>query len=189
MGRIGAAHGLNGQVRLTSFTRDPLAIAAYGPLTTSRPGLELLIERLRPVPGGKSRAGQAALIAKFSNIDDRTGAERLNGLELFVTRDALSEGCKNNDHGDDEFFHVDLIGLSARLEDGTCLGKVVAVQNYGAGDLLEIRERSGRTVLFSFTREVVPRVNVDGGFVIISPPGEMVVEQEAMEEGKGSDEF
>jgi 16S rRNA processing protein RimM len=158
MGRIGAAHGIGGEVRIQSFTEQPLALASYGPLETSRPGL--IIEIL------SARTTTNVLVARIKGVDDRTAAEKLNGVELFVDREKLPVPDE-----EDDFYHADLIGLEARLGDGVVLGKVTAVPNFGAGDLIEIRdERTGDTYLYPFTKAVVPDVKVREGFLVIEPP-------------------
>lgn len=159
MGRIGAAHGIKGEVRITSFTEEPLALARYGPLTTNRPGLTVEIEH--------ARATTNVLVARLKGVTDRTAAEKLNGVELYVDRDRLPPP------DDDDFYHADLIGLEARLGDGTVLGKVTAIPNYGASDLIEVRDlRSGDTYLYPFTRAVVPEVHVAEGYLVIEVPVE-----------------
>src|ERR1700748_3573678 len=110
MGRIGAAHGIKGEVRIQSFTEEPLALASYGPLSTSRPGLTIEIEH--------ARATTNVLVARLKGIADRTAAEKLNGVELYVDRDKLPAPDE-----DDDYYHADLIGLEARLADGSVLGK------------------------------------------------------------------
>ncbi|HHG89318.1 MAG TPA: ribosome maturation factor RimM [Devosia sp.] len=164
VGRIGAAHGLRGQVRINSFTENPLSIADYSPLYTDRAGLKLTIT--------KSRLAKNVVIAKLAGIDERTSAEALNGVELFVPRSKLPP-CDN----EDEFLHVDLVGLQARLDTGQVLGEVTTIANFGAGDLLEVREPDGETKLFAFTRAVVPQVNIKEGFVLIVPPVEIEGDQ------------
>ena len=104
------------------------------------------------------------LIVRFDGIADRTAAEGLNGLELSVPRSALGAAAA------DEFFHADLIGLAAVTPEGTALGTVIAVQNYGAGDLLEIAPPRGNTILVPFTEAAVPEVDVKGGRVVVDPP-------------------
>src|SRR5690606_1385128 len=104
------------------------------------------------------------LVARLAGVDDRTAAEKLNGVELYVERARLPAA------DDDDFYHADLIGLTARLEDGTVLGRVTAVPNYGAGDILEVRAESGDTFLFPFTRRVVPEVHIKDGYLVIDPP-------------------
>jgi 16S rRNA processing protein RimM len=158
MGRIGAAHGIGGEVRIQSFTEEPLALASYGPLATNRPGLVIEIE--------KARATTNVLVARLKGIKDRTAAEKLNGVELYVDRDRLPPA-----EDDDDFYHADLIGLEARLSDGTVVGKVTAIPNFGASDLLEVRdERSGDTYLYPFTKAVVPTVRVAEGYLVIETP-------------------
>lgn len=160
MGRIGAAHGIKGEVRIQSFTEDPMALAGYGPLTTSKPGLTIEIETAR-------LAGNV-LVARLKGVADRSAAEKLNGVELLVEREKLPAT-----EDEDDFYHADLVGLEARLTDGTVIGKVNAVPNYGAGDLIEIRDpRSGDTYLYPFTKSAVPEIHLKDGYLIIEPPTE-----------------
>jgi 16S rRNA processing protein RimM len=159
LGTIGAAHGIKGEVRIASHTQDPEAIATYGPLATDRPGLTIVIET--------ARLNKNVLVARLKGIRDRNQAEALNGVSLFVARDSLPET------GDeDDFYHADLIGLDARLaETGASIGAVIALPNYGAGDLIEVRDpRSGDTFLFPFTKAVVPEIRVGEGYLTIAPP-------------------
>ncbi len=159
MGRIGAAHGIRGEVRINSFTEEPLALAGYGPLSTNPPGLTIEIER--------ARATTNVLVARLKGITDRTAAEKLNGVELYIDRDRLPAADA------DDFYHADLIGLDARLNDGTVLGKVTAIPNFGASDLVEVTDaRSGDTFLYPFTRAVVPEVHVAEGYLVIEVPVE-----------------
>ena len=158
MGRIGAAHGIKGEVRIQSFTEEPLALADYGPLSTNKPGLMIEIEN--------ARATTNVLVARLKGVTDRNAAEKLNGVELYVDRDKLPPPDE-----DDDYYHADLIGLEARLDDGSVLGKVTAIPNFGAGDLLEVRdERSGDTYLYPFTKTVVPEVKIADGYLVIEVP-------------------
>ena len=158
MGRIGAAHGIKGEVRILSFTGDPLALKEYGPLETDRPGLTIEIEA--------ARATTNVLVARLKGVTDRTAAEKLNGVELFVTRDRLPAT-----EDEDDFYHADLIGLEARLADGTVLGQVTAIPNFGASDLIEVRDgRTGDTYLYPFTKAVVPLVHLAEGYLVIDVP-------------------
>ncbi len=160
MGRIGAAHGIKGEVRITSFTEEPLALKDYGVLSTNRPGLTVEIEA--------ARATTNVLVARLKGVTDRTAAEKLNGVELYVDRDKLPPPDE-----DDDYYHADLIGLEARLGDGTVLGEVTAIPNFGAGDLLEVRDaRSGDTFLYPFTKQVVPEVRLADGYLVIEVPVE-----------------
>jgi 16S rRNA processing protein RimM len=158
MGRIGAAHGIKGEVRITSFTAEPLALKDYGPLATNKPGLMIEIEA--------ARATTNVLVARLRGVTDRNAAEKLNGVELYVDRDRLPAT-----EDEDDFYHADLIGLEARLSDGTAIGTVTAIPNYGASDLLEVRDpRSGDTYLYPFTRAVVPEVKLAEGYLVIEVP-------------------
>ncbi|KKB78845.1 hypothetical protein VW35_10145 [Devosia soli] len=158
MGKIGAAHGIKGEVRITTFTAEPEAIASYGPLETDRPGLTVNIEA--------ARLNKTVLVAKLKGIRDRNAAELLNGVSLYLDRDRLPDP-----DDEDDFYHADLIGLDARLDTGISIGEVSALLNFGAGDLIEVRDpRSGDTFLYPFTKAVVPTVRVAEGYLVISPP-------------------
>jgi 16S rRNA processing protein RimM len=158
MGRIGAAHGIKGEVRIQSFTEEPLALADYGPLSTNRPGLTITI--------ASARATANVLVARIEGVADRTAAEALNGIELYIDRDLLPPP-----EDEDDFYHIDLIGLQARLADGAVIGEVIAVPNFGAGDLIEIRNaQNGDTYLYPFTRKVVPEIRIAEGYLLIEVP-------------------
>lgn len=158
MGKIGAAHGIKGEVRITTFTGEPEAIASYGPLDTDRAGLAITIET--------ARLNKNVLVARVKGVRDRNAAELLNGVSLFVDRSRLPDP-----DDEDDFYHADLIGLDARLDTGVSIGEVSALLNYGAGDLLEVRDpRSGDTFLYPFTKAVVPTIRIADGFLVIAPP-------------------
>ena len=153
MAQIGGAHGLRGEVKLKSFTGDPMAVADYAPLT-SEDGASFEIEALRPAKGH--------LVARFRGIEDRTSAERLANVRLFVPRERLPPLAA------DEFYHADLIGLRAESRDGAELATIVGIHDFGAGDLLELRPvGSSSTVLMPFTALTVPVVDIAGGRVVI----------------------
>lgn len=157
MAQIGAAHGIRGEVRLKSFTADPLAVAGYGPLESEDGSRRFRITGLRPA--------KDMLIARIEGVTDRTAAERLRNLRLYVRRSRLPPPAE------DEFYHADLIGLAVFDKGGLRLGAVVAVQNFGAGDLLEIRlESGGATALLPFTKAAVPEVDIAGGRIVVDPP-------------------
>lgn len=160
LARIGAPHGVRGEVRLKPFTDDPESLAAYGPLRTAD-GRRVAIVRLRP-------AGPV-LIAKLEGIDDRGQAEALSGAELRVERARLPAP-----QDADEFYHADLIGLAAVARDGAPLGTVTAVHNFGAGDILDIAPpgRGGASLLVPFTRQAVPEVDLAAGRIVVDPPPE-----------------
>lgn len=158
--QIGAAHGIKGEVRLKSFTQVPADVAAYGPLTAPD-GRAFEIQSARAAAGSSS---PEMLVVRLKGVADRNAAEKLNGLELSVPQDRLPAAEEG------EYYHADLIGLSAVTLSGTILGTVVGVPNYGAGDLLEIAPPMGNTVLVPFTDAAVPEVDIAGGRVILDPP-------------------
>lgn len=153
--RIGAAQGLRGEVRLWAFTADPMAVMDYGPLR-AEDGRHVRIESLRP--------GKTFLVARIAGVEDRTAAEALRNLDLYVARDRLPAPDAN------EFYHADLIGLSAVRSDGRPLGTVVALHDFGAGNLVEIRPENGPTVMVPFTAQVVPVIDIPGRRLVVDPP-------------------
>ncbi|WP_407177886.1 ribosome maturation factor RimM [Bradyrhizobium sp. STM 3562] len=157
--RIGAAHGVRGAVRLWTFTEDPFAVKRYGPLSTK--------EGTRQLELASAREAKGHLIAQFKGIATREEAERLNGLELYVPREKLPAT------DDGEYYHADLIGLAAVTAAGEPLGRVIAIHNFGAGDILEIAPPAGATMLLPFSNAVVPTVDIAGGRVIIELPKEV----------------
>jgi 16S rRNA processing protein RimM len=157
--QIGAAHGLRGEVKLKSFTGDPMALSDYGSLTSEDGSASFEIEALRP--------GKGHLVARFRGIADRAAAERLVNVRLFVPRERLPPLVA------DEFYHADLIGLSAVKADGTEIGTVVAVHDFGAGDILELAPRgSGATIMVPFTAAFVPSVDLARRRIVVAPPDE-----------------
>ncbi|RUT30036.1 ribosome maturation factor RimM [Arsenicitalea aurantiaca] len=160
LGRIGAAHGIKGEIRIQSFTEDPLAIASYGPLATSRRGLTITIR--------SARVAGNVVVCRIEGVADRNAAETLNGLDLMIDRSLLPPL-----EAEDDFYHADLVGLAVRGSDGTVLGSVIAVQNFGADDLLEIRQTGGGTRLLPFTRAVVPQIDLASGYLVVEPPAEV----------------
>jgi len=157
LGQIGAAHGVRGEVRLRSFTADPAAIANYGPLE-SEDGRVFEIQTLRQA--------KDYFVATFSGIADRSAAERLTNTKLYVPRERLPEPSEP-----DEFYHADLIGLAVVDRAGRQRGTVIAVHNFGAGDLIEVRpDGGGKTELVPFDAATVPTVDVAAGKIVVDPP-------------------
>jgi 16S rRNA processing protein RimM len=157
LGQIGAAHGLRGEVRLRSFTADPAAITSYGPLE-SEDGRVFKIETMRPA--------KDHFVAKISGIADRNAAELLKNIKLYVPRERLPAPEQP-----DEFYHADLIGLSVVDRAGQKLGTVVAVHNFGAGDLIEVTPQAGgKTELLPFDATHVPTVDIAAGRIVVVPP-------------------
>jgi 16S rRNA processing protein RimM len=157
--RIGAAHGVRGAVKLWTFTEDPFAVTRYCPLF-SKDGLQ----RFEIT---KAREANGFLVATLEGITNRNEAERLNGIELYIARDKLPAT------DEDEYYHTDLIGLAAVTRSGEQLGRIVAIHNFGAGDILEVAPENGPTMLLPFSNAVVPEVDLKGGRVVIDPPQEI----------------
>jgi 16S rRNA processing protein RimM len=179
LGRFGAPHGVRGEIRLQSFTAEPRAIASYGPLTDKAGVQKFALVSIRP-------QGKGLLVARVEGVNDRSAAEALTGVELYIPREKLPPP------DEDEFYLADLIGLSAQTRDGVEIGRVIALRNFGAGDILEIAPASlgaeklsdfsgeamaknagGETLMFPFTKAVVPVVDVAQGRVVIEPPVEV----------------
>ena len=165
LGVFGAAHGLKGEIRLKSYTEQPLAIANYGPLLT-KSGRQVKLTSVRQA--------KDVLIARVEGVGDRTGAEQLVNLQLFVERAAL--GAPEDE---DEFFHADLIGLVARDEAGEKIGTVTGLFDFGAGDIIEVtplgsKEAPGGTkpLLLPFSKAVVPVVDIKAGHIVVILPEE-----------------
>jgi 16S rRNA processing protein RimM len=155
--QIGPAHGTRGEVRLKSFTADPMAVMDYGALETEDGTATFEIESLRPAKNH--------WVAQLRGVRDRNAAERLANTKLFVPRDRLPAAET------DEFYHADLIGLAAVTTDGRQLGTVVAIHDFGAGDILELRQEGKRdTVMLPFTSATVPVVDIAGRRIVIDPP-------------------
>jgi 16S rRNA processing protein RimM len=158
MGVVGAPHGVRGAVRIKSFTDEPAAIAGYGALEDESGERHFTLHII-----GAAK-GDGMVIANLAGVADRDRAEALRGLRLYLPRAALPATAE------DEFYHADLVGLVAELEDGAKLGKVIAVHDFGAGDMLEIAPDKGQPVLVPFTRAAVPVVDLPGGRVVVDPP-------------------
>jgi 16S rRNA processing protein RimM len=158
VGVIGAAHGLRGEVRLKSYTEDPMSIGDYGPLRL-HDGRSVTVKPLRYLRDD-------LIIAKLSGIDDRTQAETLTGLHLSLARARLPALAD-----DDEFYHADLVGLKVVDQAGDVLGHIVGLFNHGAGDMLEIRlTKPAPTDFLPFTKEFVPKIDIKSGFVEVVLP-------------------
>lgn len=168
--RIGAPQGLRGEVRLWAYGDDPMALKSYRSLQAAD-GRSFEIENLR--------RGKGFLVGRFAGVNDRTAAEGLRNLELYVPRERLPQ----TEEG--EFYHADLVGLSAVTQDGGAVGTVIAVHNFGAGDLIEVRPENGPTFMLPFTMETVPEVDIAARRLVINPPPGLLPGS-AAEEGEGS---
>jgi 16S rRNA processing protein RimM len=154
--RIGAAHGVRGAVKLWTFTEDPLAVKHYGPLSTKDGARQFEVTHVREA--------KDHLVATLKGVASREDAERLNGIELYIARDKLPET------DEDEYYHADLIGLAAVNAANEAIGRVIAIHNFGAGDIIEIAPASGPTLLLPFTNAVVPTVDLANRRVVIELP-------------------
>lgn len=154
--QIGAAHGIRGDVRIKLFSDDEAALSHYGPLTSAdgKRVFEILSARL----------SKTVYVCRIKGLTDRDEAESLNGTLLYADRGLLPE------LDEEEFYHSDLIGLVAKLEDGSELGMIAAVHDFGAGDLLDIVPSRGKGFYLPFTRDVVPSIDLEAGFVTVVPP-------------------
>src|ERR1700753_4395711 len=157
--RIGAAHGVRGAVKLWSFTEDPFAVTRYGPLSTK--------DGARSFEVAHAREAKGFLVAMLKGVTTRNEAERLNGLELYVAREQLPAT------EDDEYYHADLIGLTAETTAGEPLGKVIAIHNFGAGDIIEIEPPAGTSIMLPFSNAVVPTVDLARRCAVIELPQEV----------------
>jgi 16S rRNA processing protein RimM len=164
LGVVAAPHGVRGLVRIKSFTDDPMKLAAYGPLSDEAGKKVYRVEALS--------AARGAVLARIEGVADRTAAEALRGLRLYVERNAMP------DAGEREWYEADLIGLAAVGRDGRDWGKVVAFHDFGAGSVMEV---SGGAML-PFTDEAVPEIDVEGGKVVIDPPAGLLAGRETKEE-------
>jgi 16S rRNA processing protein RimM len=152
LGVVAAPHGVRGLVRIKSFTEDPMAVGTYGPLSDESGKKEYRVETLS--------AARGAVLARIEGVADRTAAEALRGLRLYVERKRLPEASER------EWYEADLIGLTAVGTDGRDWGKVIAFHDFGAGSVMEV---SGG-VMLPFTDEAVPEIDVEGGKVLVDPP-------------------
>jgi 16S rRNA processing protein RimM len=156
---IGGAHGIGGEVKLKSFTADPMALKGYSPLESEDGTTRFAIEALRP--------GKSHLIAQLRGILNRSAAERLAGVKLFVPRACLPPVATG------EFYHADLVGLRAITAEGAEIGTVMAVHDFGAGAILELQlAQSDATLMLPFTATCVPEVDLARGRIMVVPPEE-----------------
>jgi 16S rRNA processing protein RimM len=166
---IGAAHGIKGEVRVKTFTGDPLSLGDYGPLH-ARDGRAFEVLDIRPQG--------TVVVVRLKGVNDRNAAEALNGTALFVDRSALPE-----DLDDEEFYHADLVGLDVRDTAGNVIGQVSAIHNFGGGDILEIATEHGELLLIPFTKAAVPEVSVSGRSITVDAIAAGLVAEEDEAEG------
>jgi 16S rRNA processing protein RimM len=155
--RIGAAHGVRGEVRLKAFTEDALGVTRYGALESEDGKQRFEIEAVRPA--------KDVLVARLKGVTDRSAAEALKNIRLYVARERLPKPAA------DEFYYADLVGLAAMRANGEPVGTVRAIHNFGAGDLIEIEPAAGgATVMWPFDETTVPVVDLAGRKIVVEPP-------------------
>jgi 16S rRNA processing protein RimM len=158
--RIGAAHGVRGEVKLWSFTEEPAAVANYGPLETQDGTRCFEIETLR--------AAKDHFVARLAGVSDRDAAEKLRNIELYIPRARLPKIEEA-----DTFYHADLVGLDAVTADGARVGTVHALHNFGAGDIIEIAPAGGGDpLMLPFNETTVPKIDVAARQIVVVPPAE-----------------
>jgi 16S rRNA processing protein RimM len=158
LGVVAAPHGVRGLVRIRSFTEDPMAVAKYSPLSDETGKRKYRVEALS--------AARGAVLARIEGVADRTAAEALRGLRLYVERERLPAT------GEREWYEADLVGLSAVGRDGRDWGKVIAFHDFGGGLAMEVSggSASRSSMMLPFTDEVVPEIDIEGGKVVVDPP-------------------
>ncbi|OJX70286.1 MAG: 16S rRNA processing protein RimM [Magnetospirillum sp. 64-120] len=156
IGAIVGAHGIRGAVRVKSFTADPLDVAAYGPAEDEAGKRRFKLKVMGEV--------KDHVLASIEGVTDRNAAEALKGTGLYVSRDLLPPT------EEDEFLYSDLVGLKAVGTDGSVIGTVKGVANFGAGDLLDVARPGQGSLLVPFTKAAVPVVDVGKGQVVVDPP-------------------
>ena len=169
LGVVAAPHGVRGLVRIRSYTEEPMAIAAYGPLSDETGRKQYRVEALSTMKG--------AVLARIEGVDDRNAAEAIRGLRLFVERERLPATSER------EWYEADLIGLAAVGRDGRDWGKVIDFHDFGAGSTMEVSggAASRGSVMLPFNDDAVPEIDVEGGKVVIDPPAGVLAGGEAKE--------
>ena len=168
LGVMVGAHGVRGLVKVKSFTELPEDVAAYGPVSDKAGERHWSLE----VAG----RGKGVVLVRVEGVKDRDAAQALHGTELYVDRSVLPALEE-----EETFYHADLVGLRVEDRDGRMLGTVRSVENYGAGDLLDVEGADGKSLLLAFTRQAVPEVDLAGGRLVAVPPAELEVPAEPSE--------
>jgi 16S rRNA processing protein RimM len=152
---VTAPHGVKGLVRVKTFTADPYGIAHYQPLENEHG------ERVALAVVG---AAKGVLLARIEGVGDRDEAERVKGMRIYLPRAALPAPAA------EEYYHADLLGLAVELRDGTALGRVRAIHDFGAGDTIEIERAEGSPLVIPFTAAAVPVIDIAAGRIVVEPP-------------------
>jgi 16S rRNA processing protein RimM len=164
--RIGAAHGVRGEVKLWSFTENPTSVTAYGPLETEDGTQQFEIEAMRPA--------KDHFVARIAGVSDRNAAERLRNLELYIPRARLPKIDEQ-----DTYYHADLVGLDVVTPEGVQIGTVHALHNFGAGDIIEIMPvGSGEPMMLPFNELTVPKVDIGAKQIVLVRPVEIETRDE-----------
>lgn len=150
LGKIVSAHGVKGLVKILPFGDDPRLIEELGPVYTDESGSSTLSITM------KNSAGHKYWLAAVEGITERNGAEALRGTELYIPRDRLPESSE-----DDGYYYTDLVGMKAMNESGNAIGEVIAVKNFGAGDLIEIQPVGGNSYYLPFDKNFIQNVNME----------------------------
>ena len=160
VGQVAGGFGVKGEVRVTAYTAEPMALLAYGPLLRADGSVGLTLTSARPDKNG--------VVGRAKEIATKEQADALRGLKLHILRDRLPEP------DEDEFYLTDLVGLEARDAAGTVLGSVKSVQNFGADDMLEIAPAAGGpTWYLPFTRDAAPELHIADGWLLAIRPVEV----------------
>lgn len=165
VGIFGAAHGVRGEIRLKSYTGDPLAIADYPRLTDKSGKIKFKLVSARPVKDD-------ILVVRVEGVADRTAAEKLTNQSIYIARTDLPPA------DEEEFYHADLLGLRVETREGALIGTIANVLNFGAGDILDVRPELGDNLLLPFTKKVVPIVEIANRRVIVDMPDEVIVRED-----------
>ena len=156
LGAIAGAHGVKGEVKIKTFTQNAEDIASYGPLENETGDARFSILNFRP--------DKIGVVARIEGLEDREAAQRLKGTRLYVKREALPEV------EEDTWYHADLVGLKVRAKDDREIGVVIGIHDFGAGDMVEVDPGAGEESMFiPFTRDAVPIVDIDQGFIVAEP--------------------
>ena len=164
LGKITSAHGVKGLVKILPFGEDPTLIETLGPAFISEDGSETVVVQF------KNKAGGKYILASVEGCNDRNEAEELRGTELWYDRSLLPD----TDTDEGEFYYEDLVGL-AIVEDGQEIGKVIAVDDFGAGDLLEIKPKSGSDFYLPYGDDYVVNVDLEAGVITVKNHKDMVL--------------
>lgn len=172
VGVFGAPHGVRGEIKIKSYTGDPLAIADYTPLTDQSGQRRFILKKARSLKDD-------LLIVTVEGVADRDAAAKLTNLELYASREYMPEA------EEDEFYYADLIGLKAIDEHDAEIGVVLTLHNFGAGDIIEIKPNTGGpSLMLPFTKKIVPSIDLEKGSLTLVMPEEIAGEEEVEEEGE-----